>query len=137
MRLELTRRTDYAVRAALVLARTPGETVSGSEIARQTQIPVRFVTHVMTSLVRGGLVSAVIGRSGGYRLNDAPDSVTVLAIVEAVEGMPRRTQCALRAGPCPGTTACEIHHVFAAAREAFVSELALWTLASVAVEPIV
>ena len=134
MRLELTRRTDYAVRAALVLARQPGETVSGSEIARQTQIPVRFVTQVMTSLVRAGMVSAVIGRAGGYRLNGDAGSVTVLAIVEAVEGMPRRTQCALRSGPCPGASICEIHHVFAAARESFVGELARWTLASVAAE---
>jgi Rrf2 family protein len=132
MRLELTRRTDYAVRAALVLAGNPGETVSGSEIARQTQIPVRFVTRVMTNLVRSGMVSAVIGRSGGYRLNGKAASVSVLAIVEAVEGIPRRTQCALRAKPCPGATTCEIHHVFVAARESFVAELARWTLASVA-----
>ena len=137
MRLELTRRTDYAVRAALVLAHRPGETVSGSEIARQTAIPVRFVTQVMTSLVRSGMVSAVIGRAGGYRLADEPDSVTILAIVEAAEGMPRRTQCALRTGPCPGPTTCAIHHVFAAARESFVAELGRWTLASVAAGEVV
>jgi Rrf2 family protein len=134
MRLELTRRTDYAVRAALVLARNPTETVSGSEIARQSQIPVRFVSQVMTNLVRSGMVTAVIGRTGGYRLNGKAESVTVLAIVEAVEGMPPRTRCALRAGPCPGATTCEIHHVLAAARASFVAELARWTLASVAAD---
>src|SRR5450759_3495383 len=100
MRLELTRRTDYAVRAMLALARRPGQTLSSADISEITNIPVRFVTQVMSHLVRAGLVQAVIGRSGGYRLNAEPDSVSVLSIVEAVEGDPRRQHCALRGGPC-------------------------------------
>jgi Rrf2 family protein len=131
MRLELTRRTDYAVRAMLVLARNSGQTIKGAEIARQTDIPVRFVTQVMSDLVRAELVGAVIGRAGGYRLKAAPESVSVLGIVAAVEGVLRREHCALKGGPCPGTTACEIHHVFAEAQDSFISKLGSWSLASI------
>jgi Rrf2 family protein len=137
MRLELTRRTDYAVRATLELTRSRGQIVSGTQLAQRTAIPVRFVTQVMAELVGVGMVGAVIGRSGGYRLDADPESVTVLAIIEAVEGDPRRVHCALRGGPCQRVTPCEIHHVFARAQEAFVAELASWSLAAVAAsEPV-
>jgi Rrf2 family protein len=130
MRLEMTRRTDYAVRAMLVLARDPGVTTS-TEIAEQTGIPVRFVSQVMAHLVRDHLVTAVIGRSGGYRLAKSADKISVLSIVTALEGDTRRTHCALRGDRCDRRRPCEIHHVFAGAQEAFVAQLAASSLASV------
>src|SRR3954447_23789663 len=137
VQLEPTRRTDYAVRATLELTRNRGQIVSATQLAQRTGIPVRFVPQVMAELVRVGIVGAVIGRSGGYRLDADPESLTVLAIIEAVEGDPRRVHCALRSGPCQRVTPCEIHHVFAQAQEAFVAELASWSLAAVAArEPV-
>ena len=132
MRLQMTRRTDYAVRAMLALARQPDEKLSSADIAALTNIPARFVTQVMGDLVRAGLVRATIGRSGGYRLGSAADKVTVLEIVEAVEGDARRPQCILRGGLCAGGAPCEIHFVFADARQAFTERLAGTSLASVA-----
>jgi len=116
----------------LALARQPDATLSSSEIAAQTHIPVRFVSQVMGHLVRAGLARGVIGRSGGYRLASKPESVSVLSIVQAVEGDARRPQCVLRGGPCAGGAPCEIHFVFADARDAFTNRLAATSLASVA-----
>jgi Rrf2 family nitric oxide-sensitive transcriptional repressor len=135
MRVELTRSTDYAVRAMLALARQPGDTLSSTDISSQTQIPVRFVTQVMSHLVRAGLVRGVIGRTGGYRLAAEPGSVSVLTIVRAVEGDNRRQTCALRGGPCIRGEPCEIHDVLAAAHEAFIGRLAEASLAAVAARP--
>src|SRR5262245_59518077 len=132
MRLEMTRRTDYAVRAMLVLARHPDETLSSTQISEHTQIPVRFVTQVMGHLVRAGLAQGVIGRTGGYRLVSEPESVSVLSIVQAVEGDGGRPQCVLRGGLCGGGSPCEIHFVFADARDAFTNRLAATSLAAVA-----
>ena len=134
MRLELTRKTDYAVRAMLVLARRRDQMLTGAAISARTGIPVRFVTQVMGHLVRAGLVDGVIGRSGGYRLSGDPAAVSILAIVQAVEGDTRRRHCVLRGGPCNGASACEIHHVFSDAQDAFTDALAAWTLAAVALE---
>lgn len=134
MRLELTRKTDYAVRAMLALARSGDPMLTGARISELTGIPVRFVTQVMGHLVRAGLVDGVIGRSGGYRLNGNPATITVLAIVQAVEGDTRRRHCVLRGGPCNGASACEIHHVFSDAQDAFTGALSAWTLAAVARE---
>jgi Rrf2 family nitric oxide-sensitive transcriptional repressor len=131
MRLELTRSSDYALRAMLALTRQPDETLSSTEIAALTHIPVRFVTQVMAHLVHAGLVRAVIGRSGGYRLVLPAAKVTVLAVVEAVEGDTRRQHCAIRGGQCLRGAPCEVHAVFADAQEAFVSRLAATSLAAV------
>jgi DNA-binding IscR family transcriptional regulator len=54
----------------------------------------------MTDLLRADLVSAAVGRAGGYTLRAHPEGVSVLDIVKAVEGDPRRQRCSLRAGPC-------------------------------------
>ena len=134
MRLELTRKTDYAIRAMLALARGGDETLTSASISGLTGIPIRFVTQVMGHLVRAGLVRGVIGRSGGYRLAADPASISVLAIVEAVEGDTRRRHCVLRGGPCGKSSVCEIHHVFSDAQDAFTDSLSAWTLATVATD---
>jgi len=134
MRLELTRKTDYAVRAMLTLARNRDRTLTGASISARTGIPIRFVTQVMGNLVRCGLVHGVIGRSGGYRLNVDPGSISVLAIVQAIEGDTRRRHCVLRGGPCGGASVCEIHHVFSDAQDAFTDTLQAWSLAALAAE---
>jgi Rrf2 family protein len=132
MRLELTRSTDYAVRAMLALTRHPGETLSSSDIASVTNIPVRFVTQVMAHLVRAGLVRAVIGRAGGYRLAQPAEAVSILAIVQAVEGDSRRQQCALSGAPCQTGAPCAVHPVLSSAKDAFLAQLARASLAEVA-----
>ena len=100
MRLELTKRGDYAVRAMIALASDGEGLMSARTIAAEMAIPPRFLPQVMADLVRAGLVEGVTGRSGGYRLSAAPSETSLLTIVEAVEGTSRRETCVLRGGPC-------------------------------------
>src|SRR3954447_15982756 len=86
--LQLTKRGDYAVRAALSLARASG---GGGyrkirEIAAEMSIPERYTHEILTLLVRGSLVAALAGKQGGYRLRDAPADVSLLQVIEAAEG---------------------------------------------------
>lgn len=129
MRLELTRRGDYAVRAMVALA-DERELLTGPHIAAATGVPSSFVPQVMGALVRAGLVEARQGRSGGYRLALPAAEITLLGIVEAVEGDSRRTTCILRGGPCSAEGRCRVHDAFFAAQEALLGELGRTTLAS-------
>jgi Rrf2 family protein len=132
MRLELTRRGDYGIRAMLALARTPeGQRVSVSTIAADHRIPVRFLPSAMADLVAAGLVEGTTGRTGGYRLARTASTITLLDVIEAVEGDPRRTTCVLRGSPCLASGACDVHAVFAAAQEALLERLAATTLAEI------
>jgi Rrf2 family protein len=128
MRLELTRRADYAIRAMLLLGRTVEAPLSGARIAHASEIPPRFLPHVMADLARAGLVVAAIGRRGGYALTDAGRTASVLEVVEAIEGDTRRRTCVLRGGACRNDGACEVHEVFAGAQEALRARLSATTI---------
>jgi Rrf2 family protein len=131
MRLELTRRGDYAIRAVIALARHAPEVVGAARLAQETGIPRRFVPQVMTEVVRSGIAEARLGRSGGYRLKRPAGSLSLLEVVEAVEGDVRRRSCVLRNMPCQVGGTCDVHGVFMAAQDALLAELRGATIASI------
>ena len=136
MRLELTRRGDYAVRAMLALARAEASAAEGApdgrlsvaRIAEAEAIPPRILPSVMVRLTRAGLVVPQTGRTGGYRLARPAMSISLLDIIEAIEGDTRRRTCVLRGGPCLANGRCEVHESFAGAQEALRESLAAATL---------
>lgn len=132
MRLELTKRGDYAVRAMIALARGDGERLSARRISDAMDIPVRFLPQVLADLQRAGLVAAAAGRSGGYLLAKAADEVSLLEVIEAVEGDSRRRTCVLRGGPCGRDGTCDVHDVFFAGQEALLGTFASASLAALA-----
>ena len=132
MRIELTRRGDYGIRAMLALAGAPdGQLLPASRIASTMGIPVRFLAHVMADLARAKLVTARTGRGGGYRLARAPGDIHLLDVIRAIEPDGRRRSCVLRGGPCGASGECPVHEVFAQAQAALIEPLARATLADV------
>jgi Rrf2 family transcriptional regulator, iron-sulfur cluster assembly transcription factor len=133
MRLELTKRGDYAVRAMLALARGSGNgLLSARRISNAMVIPVRFLPQVLGDLQRAGLVEAAPGRSGGYRLAREAGAISLLEVIEAVEGDSRRRSCVLRSGPCGVDGHCDVHDVFFEGQEALRGTFAGSTLADLA-----
>lgn len=130
MRLELTRRGDYAIRAVIALARHAPDLMGAARLSEETGIPRRFVAQVMTEVVRCGIAEARLGRSGGYRLRRPADEVSVYDVVAAVEGDIGRRACVLRNAACGGDGTCDVHHVFTAAQDALLHELRGATIAS-------
>lgn len=135
MRIELTRRGDYAVRAALAITLLDdGRPVSARRIAERMDIPTRFLAHVLTDLVRAGVVVGTTGRGGGYRLAAPPSEIDLLRVVDAVEERGEPPRCVLRGGPCRYDGTCAVHDVFFAATTAMRRELAAASLAELAAE---
>lgn len=133
MRIELTRRGDYAVRAVLVLARPGAGQMTAASLAAATGIPSSYVSQVMGDLVRAGLVSNRRGRAGGYRLAADPREATLLAVIEAVEGDLHGRTCVLRGGPCGRNgSRCSVHDAFARAQAAAIGALGRTLIAEVA-----
>lgn len=131
MRLELTKRADYAIRTVLALARAAdGERLSVRRVAADQRVPERFLSQVMRDLVRAGLVDGTVGRSGGYRLAKPSMSISLLDVVEAVEGDSRRRVCILRGGPCALDRVCDVHAVFDAAQDDVLGRLRTATIAT-------
>jgi len=133
MRLELTKRGDYAVRAMLALTRGAGNgLLSSRRIADAMDIPVRFLPQVLADLQRAGLIEAAPGRAGGYRLSRDPEALTLLEVIEAVEGDSRRVSCVLRGGPCGKDGFCDVHDVFFEGQEALRGTFARSSMADLA-----
>ena len=133
MRLELTRRGDYAVRAAIALASADGNgLLSTRRIAAEMQIPPRFLPQVMADLVRADLVVATTGRSGGYRLARPAANISLLDVIRAAEHEHAVRTCILRGGPCDPEGRCDVHDVFSDARDALLRSLGEAPLAGVA-----
>jgi Rrf2 family protein len=135
VRLELTLRGDYAVRAALAITLLEdGHPVSARRIAERMDIPNGFLAHVLTDLVRAGIVVGTPGRGGGYRLAAPPAEIDLLRVVDAVEDRGDPPRCVLRGGPCRYDGTCAVHDVFFAATAAVRRELAGANLADLAAE---
>lgn len=133
MRLELGRQTDYAIRAAVDLARhhATGLRRKAREIAEEMDIPATNVAHVLADLVRAGLALSTAGPAGGYLLADAPDQVSLLAVIRAAGDDPASEVCVLRGGPCRQDECCGFHLVWLEAQQAMLCKLADTTLADV------
>ena len=132
MRLALTKRTDYAIRAVMCLAQCePGAPVPARRIAAEMAIPPRFVPHVLADLVRAGLVEGTTGKHGGYRVVRDLGGLSLLELVEAVEGVADDDDCALDTERCDPGRPCQIHHALSGARKAFVGVLADTSVADI------
>jgi Rrf2 family protein len=131
MKLELTRRGDYAMRAMLALAQARGGALTAPRIAELAKVPPSFLPQVMASLSRAGLVQPRIGRIGGYRLGRPAKEISLLEVIETIEGDSRRTTCVMRNGPCLAGARCIAHDAFYAAQEALRDYLRSATLESV------
>jgi Rrf2 family transcriptional regulator, iron-sulfur cluster assembly transcription factor len=133
MRLELTRRGDYAVRAMLSLAATDEATwLSVARISASMSIPERFLPRVMRDLMAAGLIEARTGRTGGYRLARAADTISLLDVIDAVEPDDQLRQCVLRGIPCGSSGVCAVHDLFVDARTVMRARLAGSSLAELA-----
>lgn len=134
MRLELGRRTDYAVRAVVDLARHHGgeDRRKAREIADEMDIPRSFVAQILAELVRVGIVASVAGPGGGYSLRREPDEISLLDVIVAVDGEPASTACVLRGGPCRWDDVCAVHVPWYEAQAAMRGQLARTTFQDIA-----
>ena len=86
--LAITSKSPYAVRALAELARSGGAgPVPIGEIARRRDIPVQFLEGLFATLRRAGILQSQRGVKGGYSFARPPEELTVLEVVEALEGV--------------------------------------------------
>ena len=129
MRLEVTRRSDLAARALVVLGRT-GERMKAGQLAEALDTTTGFIPQVLSSLVAAGWVRSDPGPTGGYSLSTSLDDISILNVIESVEGPTDTGQCVLADRPCGATGPCALHHPWTRARSHLLDELAATPVAS-------
>lgn len=122
MNLSFQRKTDLAIRVISTLAASD-EAKSRGDLAEAVETSPAFLAQVMTPLVRAGWVRSDRGPGGGYRLSTPAERISLLAVIEAVEGETLTGRCVLRDGPCPGSESCPIHEAWTVARTHLMERL--------------
>src|SRR5262245_14916325 len=85
--MKLSRTVSYAVQATLQLARNgTGSPVPCSQLASEGNMPERFLLQILRNLVNHGILRSTRGVDGGYSLTRSPDEVSLLDLIEAIEG---------------------------------------------------
>jgi Rrf2 family nitric oxide-sensitive transcriptional repressor len=131
VRSPFSRRTDYAIRAAVEIARHDGERVKRHPIAAAIDAPSTVVAQALADLVRGGIVHAFAGRTGGYVLTRPAHELHVADVVAAVEVDPE-PRCVLEERGCADAPPCALHAALYEAHDAFTERLAQQSLAMLA-----
>ncbi|HEX6390085.1 MAG TPA: Rrf2 family transcriptional regulator [Solirubrobacteraceae bacterium] len=86
--MRISAKADYAVRAAIELARAHGgdRPTKGEAVAQAQQIPLKFLENILADLRHAGLVRSQRGADGGSWLNRPPSEVTIADVIRAVDG---------------------------------------------------
>ena len=122
--MRLTRAADYAARVMIHLASMPADSrASRSELAAAAEVPKPFLGKILQSLVRSGLIHSQRGVSGGFVLGRPPSEVTLLDVIEAVEGPLSLNRCLNPGEGCHRTTWCAAHFLWKDAQQAMVAVL--------------
>lgn len=132
MRLEITRKADLAARAVVLLARHGGR-MKSADLAAALDTTAGFVPQVLGPLVERGWITSVPGPTGGYEVAIAPERLSVLEVVEAVEGPTVTGRCIVVDRPCNQAGHCTLHHPWSRARAGLLEELSGTTLADLEV----
>lgn len=131
--MQLTRAADYAVRVMIHLAGLPPETrASRAELAVAAECPEQFLSKVLQSLTRAGLVLSHRGNTGGFELPNIHRAATVLDVVEAIEGPMRLNVCLNSDRACARQEWCPAHDVWVNAQAAVAQVLRTSTIADLA-----
>lgn len=120
--------TEYALRAVVCLAQSPGQYLTTGQIAQRTLVPAGYLSKVMQGLCRGNLVIAHRGLHGGHELARPADQITILDVVNSVEPFKRITQCPLGLTE-HGANLCPLHRKMDSALAQVEEAFATTTLA--------
>lgn len=122
--MQITRQADYAVRAVFYLAGLgQGARAATAQIAKEQQIPATFLAKIISQLAAAGIVRAVRGARGGVMLARPPENISLLEIVEAIDGPVALNTCTDDAALCPMGSACVVRDVWCEAQADLVKRL--------------
>jgi Rrf2 family protein len=126
---------EYAIRSIfyISLKSQEGRKIGIKEIAEQLDMPAPFLAKILQSLVRDKVISSLKGPNGGFFVTN-PKKISLIKIVEAIDGTDVFKKCTIGLKKCSDTKPCPIHHLVKPYRDELRKTLATKTLDQIIVE---
>jgi Rrf2 family protein len=122
--MQITRQADYAVHAVLYLAQMKhGDRTATSTVAKEQHIPPSFLAKIISQLSAAGLLHTSRGAHGGVMLAREPKDITLLEVVESIDGPIQFNECVGSDSDCTFGDHCPIKSVWCEAQEELVARL--------------
>jgi Rrf2 family protein len=125
----VTRETDYAVRTVLYLAKERNRIASVTEVARAMHIPKSFLAKILQRLVKRDILTSTRGVNGGFQLAQKASEISLLSIMEAIQGPAGINLCAVNSKNCKLSATCSVHPVWVDIRKEVERRLRKQTIA--------
>ncbi|MEN6410294.1 MAG: Rrf2 family transcriptional regulator [Anaerolineaceae bacterium] len=122
--MQITRQADYALRAMLYLAKMePNQRAATSQIAEEQHIPPSFLAKIISQLSIAGLIHTSRGARGGVSLSRSPENITVLEVIESIDGPVALNECTADKTACLFGPDCPLRPIWCDAQEELVERL--------------
>ena len=122
--MQITRQADYAVRAVLYLARMePNQRAATSQVAQEQHIPPSFLAKIISQLSIAGLLHTSRGARGGVTLAREPKDITLLEVIEAIDGPIMLNECVGDSSTCTFDEDCPLRPVWCEAQNELINRL--------------
>jgi Rrf2 family protein len=130
--MQITRQADYAMRAVMYLSKLgPEKRAATSQIASEQRIPPSFLAKIVSQLSVAGLLQTSRGARGGVSLARPPEEISLLEVVEAIDGPILINECVADGGICTFGEQCELRPIFCEAQSELLTRLDNATFGSV------
>jgi Rrf2 family iron-sulfur cluster assembly transcriptional regulator len=128
-----SRSAEYAIRAFVNLAQVPeGKYVMVKQIAAQEGIPAHFLAKILQQLARKGLLRSSKGPTGGFTLRALPKDISLIQLVEALDGLTDYQKCVSGLAECTDDAPCGMHDSWKLLRSRIMDYLEQTTIADLA-----
>ena len=127
----ITKRSEYAIRAVWELSRAGGELITASAVAEAQHIPPKYLPQIVAELVQAGILASSRGYKGGLRLRKGAEDVTLLEIIEAVQGKLDLFECQHTTIDCEHLPDCVLRGVYNQAQGALENVLSATRLVDI------
>jgi Rrf2 family protein len=122
--MQITRQADYAIRAVRYLAKQgPNQRSATSTVAQEMKIPPSFLAKIISQLSIAGLLHTSRGARGGVTLARDAKEISLLDVVEAIDGPILLNECVGDPADCEFSDDCLVHPIWVEAQEALVKRL--------------
>jgi Rrf2 family protein len=129
--MQITRQADYALRAIYYLSKLdPNERAATSQIAQEQRIPPSFLAKIISQLSIAGLIHTSRGARGGVTLARPASEISILEVVEAIDGPIMLNECTTSPDVCPFGEECPIRPLWCQAQDELVERLKVTTFAA-------